>query len=201
MEDIDRKQMEMAFDRLYSLYKSGKIRPAEARELARLNAVLTPIWQADAVDASTPKEYSFGDVGSSMGNENLQAAGDIWSNAGNVTRNMLPESAKQYFNSPVGQAISYIPDMALGGAAGLMGMLEKGVGYGAEVADAAARGVSSAVGYDWPYAPRTSAQMLANDIMAGIYVAGVGPEARLLDLASGAAKSAKTAGAVKRRNY
>lgn len=47
MNDIERKQMEMDFDRLYSLYKSGKIQPAEARELARLNEVLTPIWQAE----------------------------------------------------------------------------------------------------------------------------------------------------------
>ena len=131
-------------------------------------------------------EYHFGDVGSQAGNEDLAAAGDIWANAGDVTRNMLPEGLQPY----VGRSASYLPDMALGGLVGGWGAAQKGIGYGAEVADAGARGLAGLLGIDWPYAPGTSARKLTNDILGGIEVAGVGPEARMLGMASEAAKPA-----------
>lgn len=132
------------------------------------------------------REYQFGDVGSEAGNEDLAAAGDIWANAGDVSRRMLPESLQPY----VGRSASYLPDMALGGLVGVSGAAQKGIGYGAEVADAGVRGIAGLLGMKWPYAPGTSAQKLTNDILGGIEWTGVGPEARALGLASEAAKPA-----------
>ena len=151
-----------------------------------------------AEDWGTPtktNEYQFGDVGSRAGNEDLAAAGDIWANAGDVTRNMLPESLQPYFDGPGGYALSSIPDMALGAGLGVWGTAQKGIGYGAEVADAGARGLLGLLGMQSPYAPGTGAKKLARDIMGGIEVAGVGPEARALALASEAAKPAVRAAA------
>lgn len=153
-------------------------------------AASPPSAESQAQPTKT-NEYQFGDVGSEAGNEDLAAAGDIWANAGDVTRNMLPEGLQPY----VGQTASYLPDMALGGLVGGWGAAQKGIGYGAEVADAGARGLAGLLGMQWPYAPGTGAKKLARDIMGGIEVAGVGPEARALALASEAAKPAVRAAA------
>lgn len=146
----------------------------------------SPEDQASALDAmiSQPRrEYQFGDVGSRAGNDTLGAAGALLSGDGTTVRGMLPDSVQQYFPPELGG----LADGALGGLLGLVGLGEKGIGYGAEALDAGARGIADAVGYDWPYAPGTSAEKLMGDIIGGLDAYGAAPEGRMIEAVSRAA--------------
>lgn len=156
----------------------------------------TPPPPADAPAAPQRREYQFGDVGSRMGNETLAAAGDTFANAGNVTRSMLPESVQAY----VPPSVSYLPDMALGGLLGVVGAGEKAIGYGAELGDMAARNVVEGLGFDWPYAPGTSARKLAGDFIGGLDAAGAAPEGRMLGAIVDVAGPAIRRGVIDRLN-
>lgn len=184
--------------------------PPEARILAEMIAegrdvqsvpqglfdVLEPPPAYAPYDTAPAREYQFGDVGSRMGEENLAAARDVFSNAGYVTRGMLPESVQSY----VPPAVSYLPDMALGGLLGLIGGGEKVIGYGAEAVDAGVRNAVEGLGFNYRYAPGTGAQVLARDVLGGIDVSGVGPEARAMGAVLNAAGPAIRQGAIDRLN-
>ena len=179
MTPAERANLEYTYQRLASLMDSGDIRQAEMDELYRIDDLLRPIWTQEQADyeqqmADAPKGYQFGDVGARAGNETLAAAGDVLANAGNVTRAALPESMQPYLSPAWGR----IPDIGLAGLLGLVGGVEKGVGYGAEVLDAGARGIMDMLGVTPRYAPGTGAEVLAGDILGGLEVTGVGPEAR-----------------------
>ena len=181
MTPAERSNLEYTYQNLAALMERGDIRQAEMDELYRIDDLLRPIWTQEQADyeqqmADAPKGYQFGDVGARAGNETLSAAGDVLENAGNVTRGALPESMQPYLSPAWGR----IPDIGLAGLLGLVGGVEKGVGYGAEVVDAGARGIMDMLGVTPRYAPGTGAEVLAGDILGGLEVTGVGPEARAL---------------------
>lgn len=130
--------------------------------------------------------YQFGDIGSRAGNDTLDAAKAVLLGDGTVTRSMLPESVQQFFPPELGG----IADGVLGGLLGVVGYGEKGIGYGAEIFDAGARGLAGAVGAQWPYAPGTSAQKLMGDVIGGLDAYGAGPEGRMIEALVGAARPA-----------
>ncbi len=177
---------------LYVRFADGYEMPYEGADVQFIDQpdpnLPSPDDQATALDAiiSRPRQgYQFGDVGARAGNETLAAAGDVLANAGNVTRAALPESMQPYLSPAWGR----IPDIGLAGLLGLVGGVEKGVGYGAEVLDAGARGIMDMLGVTPRYAPGTGAEALARDILGGLEVTGVGPEARTLEALGRTAKT------------
>lgn len=176
---------------LYVRFADGYEMPYEGADVQSIDQpdpnLPSPDAQATALDAiiSRPRQgYRFGDVGSRAGNETLGAAGAMLTGDGTTVRSMLPDSVQQYFPPQLGG----LADGAFGGLLGLVGGVEKGVGYGAEVVDAGARGLLGMLGMTPRYAPGTGAEVLARDILGGLEVTGVGPEARTLGVLGRAAK-------------
>jgi hypothetical protein len=182
------RQAQDLYDRLRALYDSDDIREGELQTLQDLHTQMMPMWEEeaarDAQRAELERGYQFGDVGDKAGDDTLAAAMSTFANAGDVTRRMLPESVQDY----VHPAVSYLPDMALGGLLGAFGGLQKAVGYGSEVADLGARNLVEGLGGDYRFAPGTGAEKLYKDLMGGLEVAGVGPEIRALGAVSQAAR-------------
>ena len=52
MTPAERRQLEAAYDRFYTLYDEGKLRPAELDEMHRIYEQLGPTWEAEAAKAS-----------------------------------------------------------------------------------------------------------------------------------------------------
>ena len=150
-----------------------------AGEIERLSAT-----RAYDSQSAQPTGYGFGDVGGRYGSDSLGTAYTLATGDGSVTRSMLPEGVAQY----VPPAVGPVMDAGLAGLLGLVGGVEKGVGYGAEVVDAGARGLMDMLGMTPRYAPGTGAEVLAGDILGGLEVTGVGPEARTLGVLGRAAK-------------
>ena len=188
MTPAERQQKEDAYDRLRALYDVEDIRGAEMAELSRLWNELSPIWEAETVmepvpgvdaqtggamalepprggatgDNDTRKPNTFGDVGSTFGNENLAAAGYLLRNAWGQ-----PVDQESMIPAPVQWLGNGLNNIGLSGLLALGGMYEKGVGYAAELS---------------PGGTNTERQ-LARDILGGLEVAGVGPEARMVSVA------------------
>jgi hypothetical protein len=138
--------------------------------------VMTPP-RADAPQStSTGPAYSFGDVGRGVGNEDLSAAYGLLSNAANVGT-----------YDPIVAASRYAGNM---GMAGLLGAIGAGKKVGGYAADALGAGYE-ALGGD-RFAKGGAAEAMYRDMSAGMQAAGVGPEARMLEVLSsaGAGRSA-----------
>jgi hypothetical protein len=136
--------------------------------------------------------YTFGDVTKGVFSEAFDPAGDIFANAGNVTRNMVPDNVRPY----ISPAMSYVPDMALGGIATVMGGLETGAAALGEVGNGALEGVQGLLGYQPRYAPGVGAGMLARDLMGMVEASGFGPEGRIAEATLRLAKPGLKAAAV-----
>lgn len=133
--------------------------------------------RADApMSVSAGPSYSFGDVGRGVGNEELSAAYGSLSNA------MRPDAY-----DPLSVAKNYVNNM---GQAGLLGAIGAGKKIGGYAADALGAGYE-ALGGD-RFAKGGAAEAMYRDMGAGIQAAGVGPEARMLDVlaSAGAGRSA-----------
>ena len=141
----------------------------------------TPYDPSQSVSASAPNR--FGDVGSTYGNESLQAAGDMLSNKVNLY-DALPSSMQGGVMEPVNRTIMNAATLGAGGLMGLLGLFEKGVGYGSEIV-----------------AGGTEAEKrLARDVLGGSEVAGIGPEARALAALSSPASQQVSRAALDRLN-
>jgi len=122
--------------------------------------------RADAPMAtSTGSSYSFGDVGRSVGNEDLSGA---YAALINATR---PDAY-----DPLSVVTNYINSMGTAGLLGAIGGAKKVGGY---AADALGAGYEALGGDRW--ARGGAAQAMYGDMAAGADAAGVGPEARMLD--------------------
>lgn len=133
--------------------------------------------RADApMSVSTGPAYQFGDVGRGAGNDELSAAYDTLSNATNVGTYDPILAASRYAGS-LGQA-------------GLLGAIGAGKKVGGYAADALGAGYEALGGDRW--ATGGAANAMYGDMSAGIQAAGVGPEARMLEVLSsaGAGRSA-----------
>ena len=126
------------------------------------------------------RPYQFGDIGGQAGNESLGTAWDVATHAGYVTPQMLPEWLAPY----VSPASAYLPDMALAGITGLLGLMEKGIGYGSEVVGGAGDAVASSLGISPRWGPGGSAAHLSNDMMSMLDVSGAAPEERIAGMLS-----------------
>jgi hypothetical protein len=127
--------------------------------------------RADApMSVSTGPAYRFGDVGRGAGNEDLSAAYDALSNATNVGT-----------YDPIMAASRYAGSM---GTAGLLGAIGAGKKVGGYAADALGAGYE-ALGGD-RFAKGGAAEAMYRDMGAGMQAAGVGPEARMLEVLSSA---------------
>lgn len=56
MTPAERRQLEAAYDRFYTLYDEGKLRPAELDEMHRIYDQLGPTWEAEAAKAAKASE-------------------------------------------------------------------------------------------------------------------------------------------------
>lgn len=127
--------------------------------------------RADApMSVSTGPSYRFGDVGRGVGNEELLAAYGLLNNA------MRPDAY-----DPLSVAKNYVNSM---GQAGLLGLFGAGKKVGGYAADTLGAGYE-ALGGD-RFAPGGAAEAMYRDMGAGMQAAGVGPEARMLELLSSA---------------
>lgn len=126
--------------------------------------------------APTREEYSFGDVGGQTFRRAIEDVSNIAGSGGEVTRSLLPEDWQQTFPD----AVLAAGDYGLAGLTGLLGAVETGAGYAGEVGDAAMRGLHSAVGADYRYAPGDGARALQRDLMGMFEAAGAAPEGRML---------------------
>lgn len=141
--------------------------------------------RADAPDTSTPApEYQFGDVGAASFRDALANVQNIAGSGGEVTRSLLPESWQQTF--PDGMLAA--GDYGLAGLTGLLGAVETGTGYGAEVAMSGVEGVQGLLGLSPRYAPGGGAQALQGDLMAMFEGSGFAPEGRMVASIAGAAQ-------------
>jgi hypothetical protein len=105
-----------------------------------------------------PKPNTFGDVGSKFGNEALETSADLFRSAG--------QAAPQYDYVPdvVERANDYVGKMGMGGLMGLIGGVQKGIGYGAELMPGS----------------RQSEQRLASDLNAMFESSGITPEGKMI---------------------
>ena len=130
---------------------------------------LLPLPSADNDTSIRSRPNYFGDVASQYGNEELQAARDILSNAGGVAAQALPEELGVLRN-----VISYPADLANAALLGLLGGGQKAVAYGAELMPGGTQ----------------SEKRLARDILGGAEVSGVAPQGRMAGLLSAPAMRA-----------
>ena len=109
-------------------------------------------------DYGVPKPNTFGDVGSKFGNEALETSADLFRSAG--------QAAPQYDYVPdvVERANDYVGKMGMGGLMGLIGGVQKGIGYGAELMPGS----------------RQSEQRLASDLNAMFESSGITPEGKMI---------------------
>ena len=128
------------------------------------------------------RKNRFGNVGDKAGNESLSNALAIAQNAGNVSFNMLPEGMQTGVMAPVNRALSYPVDMGLSGILGLVGGVDKAVGYGSEV-----------FGGD-----PANEKRLYKDVMGGLEVAGFAPQGRIATALTPFAKQALAANLARR---
>ena len=128
------------------------------------------------------RKNRFGNVGDKAGDENLGNALAIGQNAGNVSFNMLPEGMQTGVMAPVNRALSYPVDMGLMGVLGLVGGLDKAVGYASEV-----------FGGD-----EANEKRLYKDVMGGLEVAGFAPQGRIATALTPFAKQALAANLARR---
>jgi hypothetical protein len=114
--------------------------------------------RADNPTPATPKPNTFGDVGSKFGNEALETSADLFRSAG--------QAAPQYDYVPdvVERANDYVGKMGMGGLMGLIGGVQKGIGYGAELMPGS----------------RQSEQRLASDLNAMFESSGITPEGKMI---------------------
>lgn len=143
----------------------------------RASTEVQPPPRADApMSVSTGPSYRFGDVGRGAGNDELSAAYDTLSNATNVGTYDPILAASRYAGS-LGQA-------------GLLGAIGAGKKVGGYAADALGAGYEALGGDRW--ATGGAAEAMYRDMGAGMQAAGVGPEARMLEVLSsaGAGRSA-----------
>ena len=114
--------------------------------------------RADNPTPATPQQNTFGDVGSKFGNEALETSADLFRSAG--------QAAPQYDYVPdvVERANDYVGKMGMGGLMGLIGGVQKGFGYGAELMPGS----------------RQSEQRLANDLNAMFESSGITPEGKII---------------------
>jgi hypothetical protein len=140
--------------------------------------------------APTPREYSFGDVGSRTLRRAVEDVSNIAGSGGEVTRSLLPEDWQQTFPD----AMLAAGDYGLAGLTGLLGAVETGAGYAGEVGDAAMRGLHAAVGAPYRYAPGDGARALQRDLMSMFEAAGAAPEGRMLGAVAEAARPAVARG-------
>ena len=108
-------------------------------------------------EQSLAKENTFGDVAAQYGNDELQAAKDIFKNAGGVAAQSLPEELGVLRN-----VISYPADLANAGLLGLIGGSQKAIALGAELMPGSTN----------------DEKRLARDILGGIDASGIAPQAR-----------------------
>ena len=122
--------------------------------------------------ASQPKEptYNFGDGFRGVGNEELSAAYDTLSNATNVGT-----------YNPILAANRYAGNMGRAGLLGIVGAGKKAGALAAETIGAGTEMAFDALGIPQRWEKGGAAGALYRDMAAGIQVAGVGPEARMLD--------------------
>jgi len=128
------------------------------------------------------RKNRFGNVGDKAGNESLSNALAIAQNAGNVSFNMLPEGMQTGLMAPVNRALSYPVDMGLSGILGLVGGVDKAVGYGSEI-----------FGGD-----PANEKRLYKDVMGGLEVAGFAPQGRIATALTPFAKQALAANLARR---
>lgn len=128
------------------------------------------------------RKNRFGNVGDKAGNESLSNALAIGQNAGNVSFNMLPEGMQTGVMAPVNRALSYPVDMGLMGILGLVGGVDKAVGYASEV-----------FGGD-----PANEKRLYKDVMGGLEVAGFAPQGRIATALTPFAKQALAANLARR---
>ena len=128
------------------------------------------------------RKNRFGNVGDKAGDENLGNALAIGQNAGNVSFNMLPEGMQTGVMAPVNRALSYPVDMGLMGVLGLVGGIDKAVGYASEV-----------FGGD-----EANEKRLYKDVMGGLEVAGFAPQGRIATALTPFAKQALAANLARR---
>jgi hypothetical protein len=151
----------------------------DTRRASRDGLVPTAYDPTERVDTRAPNR--FGDVGSLYGNESLRAAGGLLS--GDVDLyDALPAAMRGGIMEPVNRAVMGAADIGVGGLLGLLGLGEKGVGYGAEL-----------------IAGGTEAERrLARDILGGADVAGISPQIRALGALSAPAYSSALMAATRR---
>lgn len=128
------------------------------------------------------RKNRFGNVGDKAGDESLSNALAIGQNAGNVSFNMLPEGMQTGVMAPVNRALSYPVDMGLMGILGLVGGVDKAVGYGSEI-----------FGGD-----EANEKRLYKDVMGGLEVAGFAPQGRIATALTPFAKQALAANLARR---
>lgn len=153
----------------------ARVQAAMAQRPAADGPQLPP--RADApMSVSTGPAYQFGDVGRGAGNDELSAAYDTLSNATSVGT-----------YDPILAASRYAGNMGQAGLLGVIGGAKKIGGY---AADALGAGYE-ALGGD-RFATGGAAEAMYRDMGAGMQAAGVGPEARMLEVLSsaGAGRSA-----------
>ena len=141
-----------------------------------------PPPRADApMSVSTGPSYSFGDVGRGVGNEELSAAYDTLSNATSVGT-----------YDPILAASRYAGNMGRAGLLGIVGAGKKAGALAAETIGAGTEMAFDALGIPQRWEKGGAAGALYRDMGAGIQAAGVGPEARMLDVlaSAGAGRSA-----------
>jgi hypothetical protein len=126
------------------------------------NTSAAPVYatppRADNPTPATPQQNTFGDVGSKFGNEALETSADLFRSAG--------QAAPQYDYVPdvVERANDYVGKMGMGGLMGLIGGVQKGIGYGAELMPGS----------------RQSEQRLASDLNAMFESSGITPEGKMI---------------------
>jgi hypothetical protein len=160
--------------------RPGQDTPIGEDELGRMRYQTIDGQQYVMPERTVKDPNVFGDVGGRMGNEMLSYASDRFSTAGRGEASQTMQGLG--IPAPVAGALSYPGDIMMSGLYGMLGGIEKGVGYLSELSPGS----------------RSTEQRLANDIMGGFEVAGVGPEMRLLEMLSAfpnmnaAAKSGKS---------
>lgn len=147
------------------------------QEWLKGNGALKAPKEAPFVSAKA-KGGDFGDTASQFGNDELDAAKFLLENAGDVASQSYIDDLPDWMK-PYGRAVAYPADLANAALLGGLGALYKGTALGAEYVAGEMLGQS-----------QNKEKQLARDLLGGLDIVGVGPEARMVSALSAPAKAA-----------
>ena len=111
--------------------RPGQDTPIGEDELGRMRYQTIDVQQYVMPERTVKDPNVFGDVGGRMGNEMLSYASDRFSTAGRGEASQAMQGLG--IPAPVAGALSYPGDIMMSGLYGMLGGIEKGVGYLSEL--------------------------------------------------------------------